>query len=347
MKQPDRFRPTHARKGFAVVGGLELSSAQQDRGVDHGVSIVIPAYNEAACIGAVVSKAAEVARSLGCEFEIVVVDDASTDGTALVAGTAGARVLRHPYNRGYGNSLKTGITAAVHEFVIICDGDGSYPIEQMPRLLEDAAVFDMVIGARTGRHFHGSFFKRLARWWQLTLVSYVTGTTILDANSGFRFIRRSRALEYFDFVCSGFSFTTSITVALICEQSAVKFVGIDYHPRVGKSKVRYFRDTLRSLQILTHCILRYNPLKAFLLLAAVPMIAPAFVIVFARDSSTIVVSSTLCLCTSILTFAGGMIAYCMRARGSTSHIDAGVYAFVAQPPAVLECSDPSDVKEAA
>lgn len=310
-----------------------------------GVSIVIPAYNEAAGIGDVVCAAIETARRLGRDWEVIVVDDASTDDTAAIARRAGARVLRHPYNRGYGNSLKTGIAAAAEEFVVICDGDGSYPIGQLPRLLEDAEQYDMIVGARTGPHFFGSTFKRIGRWCQLKMVSYVTGTKVPDANSGFRLLRRSLSLRYLDFVCSGFSFTTSITIALICEQRAVKFVEIPYEPRAGKSHVRYLRDTLRSLQIITHCVLRYNPLKAFLAVAALPLVAIPLLAIVPIDRGFAVLASATCFCTSILVYAMGMAAYCAGSTRSEQHIDAGVYSSVDQPAAWPSKSQPASVPD--
>src|SRR5262245_33707160 len=238
-----------------------------------GVSLVIPAYNEEASIAAVVAKAADVLRSCGVEFEVIVIDDGSGDRTGALARAAGARVVSHPHNRGYGNSLKSGIQAARYEDVIICDADESYPLEQLPLLLADADRYQMVVGARQGAFFRGSFFKRIGRALQLGLVRFAVGTKVPDANSGFRLIKRSLAAHYFDFACTGFSFTTSITIAMLCEQHCVKFVNIDYLKRTGRSHVRYLRDTARSIQIILQCILRYNPIKAFLA-ASVLMLVP-------------------------------------------------------------------------
>jgi len=296
---------------------------------EEGISFIIPAYNEEASIAQVVEEArSELARHAE-HYEVIVVDDASRDETAARAREAGARVCPHPYNRGYGNSLKTGITAARYERVVICDADGSYPVAQLDRLLADSHRYDMVVGARTGTLFYGSLFKRIGRWCQLSLVNYVTGTKVPDANSGFRLIRRSLALRYFDFVCTGFSFTTSITIALICEQFAVRFVDIDYARRQGQSHVRYLRDTLRSLQIITHCILRYNPLKAFLLLALAPLGCAPLPLLAGGWSAAALAGSTVCLCTAVLVFALGMLAYCASGAHPTARgVDAGVYSWI-------------------
>jgi glycosyltransferase involved in cell wall biosynthesis len=290
-----------------------------------GVSLVIPAYDEEASIVAVVEKADAVLRTCADQYEIVVVDDGSRDRTGELAASAGARVVTHPYNRGYGNSLKSGISAARYDDVVICDADQSYPIEQLPLLLEDADRYHMIVGARCGKEFHGSFLKRIGRWLQLALVRFTVGTAIPDANSGFRLVKRSLAMRYFDFACSGFSFTTSITIALLCEQYCVKFVPIDYLKRTGKSHVRYLRDTARSLQIIMQCMLRYNPIKAFLaagFLALAPMLL--FVaLMFAYP--IMLLGAAMFGCVFLLTVSMGMHAYAVGRQSSPSGpVDAGI-----------------------
>ncbi len=291
-----------------------------------GVSLVIPAYNEAGAIAEVVQEATAALLDCGTPFEVIVVDDHSADGTGDLARQAGARVVRHPYNRGYGNSLKSGIQASRYEYVVFCDADGSYPLNQLPRLLEDADQFDMVVGAREGKHFHGSIFKRLARTCQLRLVSFVTGMKVPDANSGFRLIGRESAMRFFDFVCTGFSFTTSITIGMLCEQYLVKFVKVDYRKRTGSSHVRYVRDTLRSLQIIVQCALRYNPLKMFVLCALLPLLAAPLALALALANPLAAVGALVCVCASVLVFALGMLAYCVRGQSSPAlPVSSGVY----------------------
>jgi glycosyltransferase involved in cell wall biosynthesis len=288
------------------------------------VSLVIPAYNEEASIAAVVKKAGDVLTECAGPFEIIVVNDGSTDRTGEIAAAAGARVVTHPYNRGYGNSLKSGISAAHYENVVICDADQSYPLDELPLLLQDADRYDMIVGARQGALFHGSIFKRVGRWLQLGLVRFTVGTAVPDANSGFRLFKRSLAMRYFDFVCSGFSFTTSITIALLCEQYCVKFVRINYLKRAGKSHVHYVRDTARSLQIILQCMLRYNPIKAFLaagLFALVPMLLCA-VLAFAWP--LMLLGAAMFACVFLLTISMGMLAYAVGRQPSSEAIDAGV-----------------------
>lgn len=274
-----------------------------------GVSVIIPAFNEELSIGTVVRAAQTSLSGQTLAFEIIVVDDGSRDDTAGRALAAGARVVQHPYNRGYGNSLKTGFLAARYENVIICDADESYPLDHIPVLLHDADRYHMIVGARQGHQFRGRFIKSVGRWLQLWLVRFSCGTHVPDANSGFRLIKRSLALRYVDHVCAGFSFTTSITIALLCEQYVVKFVGIPYFPRAGHSHVRYFRDTLRSIQIIVQSMLRYNPIKAFLL-AGMFSLVPMVVFLMASLAWPVhLFTAMLFAAVFLLTQAMGMLAY--------------------------------------
>src|SRR6185369_4581442 len=201
--------------------------------------------------------------------DIVVVDDGSTDRTAEVARLAGARVIRHPHNIGYGRSLKDGISAAHHDAIAITDGDATYPPEDLPRLLDAMSRgFDMVVGARTGEHYDGRPFKGQLRRVLTFLVEFTTGRPVPDVNSGFRVFRRSIAMPYFGQLCDTFSFTTSLTLAYMMTGRFVTYVPIGYAARVGRTKVRLFRDSLRTLQYIVQAILYYNPIKIFLLLAA-------------------------------------------------------------------------------
>lgn len=290
-----------------------------------GISLVIPAYNEADAIQGVIHKARSVLQAHAGSYEIIVVDDGSKDQTGKLARAAGACVVRHPYNRGYGNSLKSGIAAARYEDIVICDADQSYPLDELPLLLQDAECYHMIVGARQGKQFYGSFMKRIGRWLQLALVRFTVGVQVPDANSGFRLIKRSLAMRYFDFACSGFSFTTSITIALLCEQYCVKFVNVSYFKRVGSSHVRYLRDTARSLQIILQCMLRYNPIKAFLavgLLAVPPMFAFAGLSIF---FPVLLLGAGLFAAVFLLIASMGMLAYAVgRQQAAPTTVDTGI-----------------------
>jgi glycosyltransferase involved in cell wall biosynthesis len=233
-----------------------------------GLSIVIPAYNEEQGIEATLDRAHAAALAGGVPFEIIVVDDGSTDRTPAIAATR-ARVVRHPHNLGYGRSLKDGISAASHDVIVIVDADRTYPIEDLPRLLRPLSEgFDMVVGARSGEHYRGVGVKGPLRGVLTFLVEFTTGRAVPDVNSGFRVFSRSIVMKYFNQLCDTFSFTTSLTLAYMMTGRFVTYVPISYDARTGHTKVRLFRDGLRTLQYIVQAILYYNPIKIFLLLAA-------------------------------------------------------------------------------
>jgi polyisoprenyl-phosphate glycosyltransferase len=237
----------------------------------------VPAYKEAGCVGKVIDSIKSYMQSQKLDHEIIVVDDDSRDGTADEAKKRGAKVISHPINRGYGAALTTGIKNAKHEHILIIDADETYPVTEIGKLVPFMCDFDMVVGARQGKYFHGSTIKRLSRMAFYMLLNFVTGENIPDANSGLRIFKKSVAMQFEEDFCSGFSFTTTITIILLSNRYLVKFVPIDYKPRTGKSKVKYLRDTARTIQILLQNISYYNPIKAFLPFS---MISFCFAVIF-------------------------------------------------------------------
>lgn len=243
------------------------------------VSVVIPAYNEETGIAGVVEGLRGALQGACADFEILVVDDGSTDGTAAAAERAGARVLRHPLNRGYGRSLLTGFAAARFPWALMIDADGSYPPADAARLLEAAPGFDMVIGARQGSLFWGSPLRAFMRWVYLRLASFVAGESVPDANSGLRLIRREALDRSMPVLCYGYSLSTTMTLSFLQGGRFVRFVPVDYVARKGRSKVRGLRDIPRTLQIMTQVILYYNPLKFAVFLCFIPGLFGLFFLV--------------------------------------------------------------------
>ena len=188
--------------------------------------------------------------------EVIVVDDGSRDGTGEAAYYAGARVLRHRSNRGYGSALKTGIMAATHNLILITDADGTYPVKYIPELVEGLQTADMVVGARTGNNVAIPLVRRPAKWVLNKLANYVTGHRIPDLNSGLRAFRKN-ARQYFAILPDQFSFTTTITLAMFCDNYAVHYVPVDYLPRKGKSKIvpraSFAVLILRTATMFVHC----------------------------------------------------------------------------------------------
>jgi glycosyltransferase involved in cell wall biosynthesis len=240
-----------------------------------GVSFVIPVHNEEAALPLVLDAARKVAKDERLEAEFIVVDDGSTDDTAAVAASHGARVISIPMNVGYGAALKRGIEAAAHPRIVITDGDASYPLEYSGELLRRLERFDLVIGRRTGTTYYRSLLTYPFRLVYLLLVWFVVGRRVPDPNSGFRAFRREAVAEFLPVMCAGFSFSTSMTTLFLLSGRTVDYVPIPYHRRVGRSKIRFFRDMLRTGQILCSVILLYNPIKLFVLLAGAAFLVGA------------------------------------------------------------------------
>lgn len=233
------------------------------RKLDRAVSIIIPAYNEAAHVAEEVRAIERVMADAGWRYEIIVVDDGSSDDTALQAATTGVRVLRHRRNQGYGASLKDGIAQASHDWILITDADGTYPATSIPLLLDRAEENDMVVGARTGAKVHIPLVRRPAKWFLARLASYLAGRRLPDLNSGLRLMRRDLVERYRHLLPQGFSFTTTITLATACNDHDVEYIPIDYHPRLGNSKIRPWHAYEFTLLIL-RTIVFFNPLKVFI-----------------------------------------------------------------------------------
>lgn len=259
-------------------------------------SIVVPAYNEAGGIGKVLSELLQLKG--GRDFEIIVVNDCSKDDTAKEVAKYPVTLISNVQNSGYGFSLKRGIAAAKYDSIVILDADGTYPVAEIPKLADIYEQgFDMVVGARHGKYYQGTMIKRIARFFFKTLSEFTTGRTIPDINSGLRIFRRDYALRFFHTLSSGFSFTTTITLAFMLNSFSVKYIPVDYFKRKGDSKVRYFRDTLRSTQIIIEAIIFYNPLKIYMIGAGMIVAAGVislFIAMCSKFAAAIFFASVTC-----------------------------------------------------
>lgn len=268
-----------------------------------GVSIVIPAYNEEGGIGPVLERLEDVMAESGLMHEIIVVDDGSEDGTAaIVAGlTDPIRVIRHEWNRGYGAALKTGIRNARFPLICITDADATYPNERIPELVNRHREegFDMTVGSRTGENVAVPLVRKPAKWAIGKLANYIVGGRIPDINSGLRLFGRKDARRMFGVLPDGFSFTTTITLAMWTNDYKVDYVPVDYHKRVGHSKIRPIRDTLNFIQLILKMGLYFAPTKIFLPVSLLLLLAGVawgfysrFVMGRLADVSTLVVIMT-------------------------------------------------------
>jgi glycosyltransferase involved in cell wall biosynthesis len=233
------------------------------RPVPRTVSVVVPAYNEEHGIRPVLTSLVQTMNALpAVTYEIIVVDDGSTDGTTeAVRDLPGVCVVRHDSNRGYGAALKTGLRHARYEWICITDADGTYPNERIGDLLAATADAHMVVGARTAPGVQDSWLRRLPRTFLRRYAAWVTRRKIDDLNSGLRIFRKDLAERFLHLLPDGFSFTTTITIALLMSYYTVRFIPIGYARRVGKSKIDPIGDTIRFLVLILRTGMYFAPLR--------------------------------------------------------------------------------------
>jgi glycosyltransferase involved in cell wall biosynthesis len=246
-------------------------------------SILIPAYNEGDAPATLVT----ALRTEAPWHEIIVVDDASEDETGVLAARAGARVLRHPYNKGNGAAIKTGIRAATGDHVLILDGDGQHRAEDALRLVARLGEFDLVVGARTA-HTQASGLRRVGNGLLNWFASYMTGRRVPDLTSGFRAARTDVLREFLHLMPNGFSTPTTTTLACIKAGYSVAFEPIEARQRTGLSKIRLARDGAKFTLIILKVITIFSPLRVF-----VPISAVAAVVGLGYGSWTVITESKL------------------------------------------------------
>jgi glycosyltransferase involved in cell wall biosynthesis len=270
-------------------------------------SIIVPAYNEEETIEKVINDIKTYAHLA----EIIVVNDASTDKTnELLSKITGITVVNHSKNSGYGASLKSGIKKAHGEYIMIIDADGSYPTNMIPELINQRTNYDMIVGARINPQSHIPALRKPAKWVLNQLANYLTKTKIPDLNSGLRIIKRDVLDRFIGLLPNGFSFTTTITLALLTNGYQVKYIPIDYHKRGGKSKIKPIRDTINFFQLIIRTVLYFDPIKVFIPLSviifAIAVLLGIYSFLFTPkflDTTFVILSAT-----ALQTFFFGLIA---------------------------------------
>ncbi len=267
-------------------------------------SVVIPAYNEAAVVGHVVRGL----RDVGSWHEILVIDDGSTDDTAGEAGRAGARVIRHPYNKGNGAAVKTGIRNTSGEFILILDADGQHRVDLAPCLVARLGEYDLVVGARptaTQATIGRRLGNRLLAWF----ASYLADQRIDDLTSGFRAARRACLLEFIHLLPNGFSTPTTTTLAFIRAGYNVTFEPTDADPRVGRSKIRFTRDGVKFFLILLRVITVFSPFRIFVPISMVSLFLGGTYAMYTIATEVHVTnSSVLLIALGIIIFLLGLVS---------------------------------------
>jgi glycosyltransferase involved in cell wall biosynthesis len=268
------------------------------------VSVLIPAMNEAAAVGALVEELAATAPW----HEILVIDDGSTDETAAVAATAGARVIRHPYNKGNGAAIKTGIRAATGEHVLVIDGDGQHRPADALRLTERLGNYDLVVGARSSETQAGTtrrWGNRVLNW----LAGFLTGRRIPDLTSGFRAARRECLVEFLGLLPNGFSTPATTTLCFIKAGYSVAFEPVEARPRRGESKIRMSRDGAKFLLIILRVVTIFSPLRIFLPVALTSFLVGAgYAVWTVATQQHVTNSSVLLIVLAVVVFLVGLVS---------------------------------------
>ena len=229
------------------------------------VTIVLPVFNENGHLEKEIFRVRESMEASDYSYEILVVDDGSTDGSGEVLREIdGIRLLQFAHNRGSGSARKYGTLAARGQIVVWTDVDMSYPNDQIPALLDELDHYDQVVGARRTEEGTIKLLRKPAKWFIRRLATYLSGTKIPDLNSGFRAFRRDVALQFLYLLPAGFSCVTTITMTFLSNGYSIKYVPIDYAPREGESKFHWWKDTRRYLLQVVRMVLSYSPLKVLM-----------------------------------------------------------------------------------
>ncbi len=267
-------------------------------------SVIIPAFDEQASIGGVVA----ALRASAPWREILVVDDGSADGTGEAAAAAGARVVRHPYNKGNGAAVKTGIRHASGDYVLIMDGDGQHRAADASRLVSHLDEYELVVGARDAAS-QASAARRLGNAALNRLAGYLTGRAIPDLTSGFRAARRDCLVEFLHLLPNGFSTPTTTTLAFVKAGYSVRFEPIAVDSRLGTSKIHFGIDGAAFVLILLKMVTIFSPLRIFLPISAAAFaVGAGYAVWTIATQSHITNSSVLLILLSVVVFLVGLVS---------------------------------------
>ncbi len=231
------------------------------------ISIILPAFQEEQGIVPLLERIGAIMEAPGRPWEVIVVDDGSTDGTAARAREAGARVMSHPYNIGNGAAVKTGIREARGRAIVMMDADGQHDPGDIPRLVEQIGPYDMAVGARTKESetsLHRDLANKIYNWF----ASYICNRKIEDLTSGFRAIKAGAARAFLYLLPNTYSYPTTLTLAIVRSGRSLKYVPVKTVRRVGRSKIRLLRDGSRFFFIIMKIATLFAPMKVFLPVSA-------------------------------------------------------------------------------
>ncbi len=281
-----------------------------------GLSLIVPIYNEINGISSSIKSLKTIKKNIKFPFEIILVNDGSDDGTEaildkLIKDDINFKLLNNVLNLGYGASLKRGIKVAMYDYIAITDADETYPNNLIPLFFQKLIDLniEMIVGARIGKNVKIPLIRRPAKFCINLLANYLSGTKIPDLNSGLRIMQKEIVLKYFNILPNGFSFTTTITLAMLTNGYNVFYEKIDYFHRAGKSKIRPIHDTLNFILLILRTILLFNPLKIFIPLSFLLFFVGLLLIIYRfYIGSEYGVTATVLLVGSLQILAIGLLA---------------------------------------
>jgi len=274
------------------------------------ISIIIPVYNEEEAISTVIDDVNKAMNKTEYSYEILIVDDASTDRTVEIAKSKNTRVIERTINKGAGASRKTGIANARGEIIVMLDGDGTYNAADIPQMLSYFPKYDQVNGARTSEKGTLKYLRVPAKWFIRQLACYLSSTKIPDLNTGLKAFKKDIMLKYLWVIPNGFSCVTSMTLAFLTNGHSVKYIPTKYFKRIGKSKFHPIKDTLMYLQTVIRIITYFDPLKIFVPFSFFLFLAGVFVLLYSYFFLPKLMDATsiLLIVSSIQIGALGMLA---------------------------------------
>ena len=281
------------------------------------LSAVIPVYNEEGAVSHVIDNVQRVLDKTSFEYEIIIVNDGSTDKSrGILEEIRKIKVVHHPYNLGYGAALKTGIRNAKGDFILIIDSDMTYPIYEIPLLLKYIDEYDMVVGAR--KKVNDLISRRIAKFILSMLAYLIYGRKVPDLNSGMRIFNKEIALKFFNIYPSGFSFTTTITFAFLTNNHTIKYVPINYGKRVGKSTIPPFKDFINFATLIVRVMVYFKPFRVFLIFSMLLFLLGVFFFLYSYLMLNKVMDITVIviLLASLQVFLFGLIADLIVKRGN-------------------------------
>jgi glycosyltransferase involved in cell wall biosynthesis len=285
------------------------ADARSDAPVD--LSVVLPAFEEEAAVPLVVDEVRRALEGWPGTYEVLVVDDASRDGTAAAAERAGARVVRRPENGGSGAARKTGILAARGRLVAMLDADGTYVASHLPELLAHLPAYDQVNGARVREAGTLRALRVPAKWAIRKLAEWISGRRIPDLNTGMKVFKKDVMQRYLWVLPEGFSCVTSMTLAFLCNGHPVRWVPVEYRRRIGRSKFHPLKDSARYLATVFRMVMYFRPLRIFgplALLLGLAAVAKGVWDWRFSDARTLQESDIILATASLVTLVVGLLA---------------------------------------